>query len=137
MCTKDCGEVSIKTIGALSMLDPHKRHQVSSASVTRLLNRFYKQCSTDEVDAVLEEWHEYQSLPDNQLPEYTTLEDFWASMAALPQPAGEVGSKRFGDLANFVSCCWFYPTLIVFLACLAKLRHLNAVASLLASINSL
>ena len=66
---ESCGEVSIKTIGALRMLDPHKRHQVSSPSVTRLLNCFYKQCSTDKVDAVLEEWHEYQSPPDNQVPE--------------------------------------------------------------------
>ena len=61
------------------------------------------------MDAVLEEWDEYQSLPDNQVPEYTTLEDFWASMAALPQPAGEVGAKRFGDLTNFCKLLLVLP----------------------------
>lgn len=98
-----------KTIGALSLLDPCNRHKVSSVSVTMLLSRFCKQSSTDEVDTVLKEWHEYQSLPSNQLPEFKSLEEFWASMGRLPLPAGEVGTKRFGNLANFCKLLLVLP----------------------------
>ena len=43
------------TVSDLGMLNPH---HVSTTSVTRLLKRFYKQCSIDDMDTVLMELRE-------------------------------------------------------------------------------
>ena len=52
-------------INDLSMLDPRYRFEASAASVTRLFWRF---TPTADLDAILMEFREYQSLPDPQLP---------------------------------------------------------------------
>ena len=65
-----------RVISDLGILNPVNRYRVSSASITWLLNRFCKQCSTDEMDTILKQWHEYQSLPDDQLPKYSSFEEF-------------------------------------------------------------
>ena len=98
-----------RIVSDLGMLNPQNCYSVTSASVTRLLNRFYKQCSTDVLDELLKEWHEYQSLLDNQLPKYRSLEDFWASMGQLPLPGGESGVKRFGNLSNLCKLLLVLP----------------------------
>ena len=97
------------TVSDLGMLNPHNRHHVSTASVTRLLKRFYKQCSIDDMDTVLMELREYKSLPESQLPEHKSLEDFWARMGVLPKPAGAIHEKRFGHLANFCKLLLVLP----------------------------
>ena len=43
----------------------------------------------------------YKLLPDDHLPESESLEHFWSCIGQVPMPAGEVGDKRFGNLANF------------------------------------
>ena len=69
--------------------------------MTRLLKRF-NYSSTYDIDAVLMEFREFKSVPDSQLPECNnSLEVFWASVGSLPLPAGDVGTKRFGNLARF------------------------------------
>ena len=98
-----------RIVSDLGMLNPQNRYSVTSSSVTRLLNCFYKQCSTDVMDELLKEWHEYQSLPDNQLPKYRSLEDFWASMGQLPLPGGESGVNRFGNLSNLCKLLLVFP----------------------------
>ena len=81
------------------MLDP--RNKISSVVVIRLLKRFNKTCSAEEMDTVLKEWQEFKSLPDDNLPTCVSLEHFWFCIGQIPLPAGEVGEKRFGNLANF------------------------------------
>ena len=44
-----------RVISDLGILNPQNRYRVSSASITRLLNRFCKQCSTDEMDTILKQ----------------------------------------------------------------------------------
>ena len=100
---------SDNVIRDLGMLDPRNRHQISSAVVLRLLKRFNKQCSIEEMDTILKEWQEYKSLPDDQLPRCESLEYFWSHMGQLPMPAGEVGDKRFGNLANFSNLLLVLP----------------------------
>ena len=65
--------------------------------------------ASTNADAVLKEWHEYQSLPDGQLPECKSLEEFWSTMGRLPAPAGEMGAHRFGSLANFCKLLLVLP----------------------------
>ena len=68
---------SDNVISDLGMLDPRNRHKISSIVVVRLLKRFNK-TSAEEMDAVLEEWQEFKSLPDDNLPSYESLEHFWS-----------------------------------------------------------
>ena len=98
-----------RVISDLGILNPQKLYRVSSASITRLLNRFCKQCSTDEMDTILKQWHEYQSLPDDQLPKYSSLEEFRASMGQLPLGGGDEDAKHFGDLANMCKLLLILP----------------------------
>ena len=44
-----------RVISDLGIFNPQNRYRVSSASITRLLNRFCKQCSTDEMDTILKQ----------------------------------------------------------------------------------
>ena len=69
--------------------------------VVRLLKRFNKTCSGEEMDTVLKEWQEFKSLSDGNLPRCESLEHFWSCIGQIPLPAGEVGEKRFRNLANF------------------------------------
>ena len=94
------------TINDLSVLDPRYRFEASAASVTRLFRRF---TPTADLDAILMEFREYQSLPDPQLPAYKSLDDFWTSVGDLPKPAGEIGEKRFGHLTGFCKTLLVLP----------------------------
>lgn len=57
----------------------------------------------------MKELREYQSVPDSQLPEYTSLEEFWAIMGELPHPARESDAKHFGHLAGFCKVLLVLP----------------------------
>ena len=57
------------TIKDLSLLDPRHRFETSTATETRLFERFLP---TADLDAILMEFREYQSLPNPQLPSYKT-----------------------------------------------------------------
>ena len=93
------------TINDLSMLDPCNRSRASTTFVTRMLKRFYKQCSTDDMDAIVMELHEYRLLPDGQLPVYKILDEFWTRMGELPQPAGdEVDKSQWSSLLPSTVC---------------------------------
>ena len=43
---------------------------------------------------------EYRSLPESQLPQFSSLEDFWAKMGAFPKPGGEEPEKCFSNLTH-------------------------------------
>ena len=94
------------TINDLSVLDPRHRFEASAASVTWLFKCF---TPTADLDAILMEFREYQSLPDPQLPAYKSLDDFWASVRDLPKPASEIGKKRFGNLTVFCKTLLILP----------------------------
>ena len=88
------------TFKDLSLLDTWYCFEASSASLDRLVRRF--QPSAD-VDSLLMELRDYQSLPEAQLPpqpSQESLESFWVSMGAMPQPGGEIGDKRFPTLTQ-------------------------------------
>lgn len=55
------------------------------------------------------EFCNYQSLPNPQLPSYSTLDEFWASVGDLPRPGGEITEKRFGNLAAFCKTLLVLP----------------------------
>ena len=76
-----------------------KRTQNSSVVMVRLLKRFNKtiSCSAEEMDAVLKEWQEFKSLPDDNLPGCESLEHFWSCIRQIPLPADEVGEKCFDN----------------------------------------
>lgn len=90
----------------LCILDPGHRFETSAACVTCLHRRFLPSA---DLDALLMEFREYQSLPNPQLPLYTTLDEFWASFGDLPQPGSEIGEKRFGSLAAFCKTLLVLP----------------------------
>lgn len=91
------------------MLDLRNRHKISSVQLIRLLNRFYKTCSAEEMDTVLKEWQEFKSLPADSLPRCESLEHLSSCIGKIPLPAGEVGEKRFGNLANFCKLLLVLP----------------------------
>ena len=90
------------TINDLCVLVPRHWFEALAASVTQLFKHF---TPTADLDAILMEFREYQSLPDPQLPAYKSLDDFWDSVGDLPKPAGEFGEKRFGNLTGFCTFC--------------------------------
>ena len=65
----------------LSVLDPRHRFEASAASITRLFKCF---TPTADLDAILMEFREYQSLPDPQLPAYKSLDDFGPLLEIYP-----------------------------------------------------
>ena len=108
MCSKIIAKFPFddSTIKDLCLLDPHHRFDTSAASVARLYRRFLPSA---DLDAILMEFREYQSLPNPQLPLYKSLEEFWASLGDLPQPGSEIGEKRFGNLAAFCKTLLILP----------------------------
>ena len=97
------------TFKDLSLLDPQYRFEASSASLDRLVKRF--QPSAD-VDSLLMELRDYQSLPEAQLPPQPSresLEIFWASMGALPKPGGGIGDIRFPTLTQLCKTLLVLP----------------------------
>ena len=94
------------TINDLGILDPRYHFKASSSLVIRLFRRF---TPTANLDSILIEFREYQSLPDPQLPVYESLDDFWASVGNLPKPAGVIGEKRFGHLTSFCKILLVLP----------------------------
>lgn len=96
MCKKDYCKVSFwlpnDTGSKQCLLDPQHRFEASTASVTRLSKQFNPAA---DLDAILMEFRDYQSLPEDQMPTYTSLEEFWACMGEQRQPGGEICEKRF------------------------------------------
>ena len=107
-----------KIIGKFPFADPTINILACSIHTTVLVPRqllspgcssAFTSSAPHDMDTILMELHEYRSLPDGQLPVYKTLDEFWTRMGELPQPAGDVDAKRFGNLAEFFKVLLVLP----------------------------
>ena len=92
----------------LTVLDPEKRLVVTSTAVVRLASRFSQHFSADDIDSLIDEFHEYQHMnlnPDCLDKTKTPVDVFWHEHSCLTRG----GSQRFKYLPKLMKMMLSLP----------------------------
>lgn len=99
------------TIRNLAFLNPKSRSSVTASAILQICRKLLTSASAEDIDLVMEEFLDFKTMPEEQLPAVTDhafLDQFWAQLSKLPSLHDE-SQLRFPNLGKLAKVALVLP----------------------------